>query len=64
MDSRSNELLSLKREHDNQEQWPSALARLGEISSPERGIFSLKTKIGRLSDSSRKRPRRVSTSLT
>jgi len=52
-----------RRELDNEEQWPFALARCGEISSSERGIFSLKTKIARLSDSSRKRPRRASASL-
>ena len=55
--------VSIPPPHTSLEQWPSALARLGEISSPERGILSLKTVIACLSDSSRKRPGRVSVSL-
>jgi len=61
--SRPGELLLPKRGLDKLEQWPSALARLGEISSPERGLLSFKTKIARLSDSSRKRLRTVFASL-
>jgi len=54
-DSRSGKLPSPRRELDNLEQWPFALARLGEISSLERGILSLKKRMARLSDNSRKR---------
>jgi len=61
---RSGELHSPRRKLDNLEQGPIALVRVGELSSPERGILSLKTMTTRLSDSSRRRPWRTSTSLT
>ena len=41
-DSRSGELRSPRRELDISGTGPNALARLGELSSPERGILSLK----------------------
>jgi len=62
-DFRLGELSSPRRELDNLEQWPLALACLGEISSSERGILSLKTRMARLSDNSRRRLGRASTSL-
>ncbi|QCD96760.1 hypothetical protein DEO72_LG6g1469 [Vigna unguiculata] len=61
--SRSGELPSPRRELDNLEHRPFTLVRLGEISSPERGILMLKIRMARLSDSSRKRPGRASASL-